>query len=123
MYRVGRLFRHLEYNLAMPLYVTTLARDFIYAFYVVHGAGSIFFFIARQEAPGWDGLATNPGTWVGQAGAPRFYLGMGPWDAYIRSVYWALVTFSTVGYGDLAPYTIPEVAWVIVYISFNVFFW
>jgi hypothetical protein len=48
MYRVGRLFAHLEYTLALPLVATLLFRNFMYVLFVVHWSGCAVFFIARQ---------------------------------------------------------------------------
>jgi hypothetical protein len=50
MYRIDRLYRHLEFNLALPLVVTRLTRVATYGFFLVHWAGCCFWFIAQQEA-------------------------------------------------------------------------
>jgi hypothetical protein len=36
MYRIDRLYRHLEFSLALPLIVTKLTRIATYAFFLVH---------------------------------------------------------------------------------------
>lgn len=59
LYRVRRLFRHLEFNLAVSFIFTTLLRNFTIAFYLVNWAGCIFWYIARQEGFGAD-------SWVGR---------------------------------------------------------
>jgi hypothetical protein len=48
MYRIDRLYRHLEFNLAMPLVVTKLTRIITYGFFLVHWAACGFWFIANQ---------------------------------------------------------------------------
>jgi hypothetical protein len=36
MYRIDRLYRHLEFSLALPLVVTKLTRIATYAFFLIH---------------------------------------------------------------------------------------
>ena len=67
-----------------------------YAMYVVHWVACIFYFIARQEH-------FTESSWLGAYPAllmqwpTRF-------DSYIFSLYWAVTTFATVGYGvNLGP--------------------
>lgn len=63
--------------------------------YIVHWAACAFYFIARQEnftSSSWFGIFPDLiSTW-----SSRF-------DAYIFSLYWAVTTFATVGYGALIP--------------------
>jgi hypothetical protein len=69
MYRVGRLFSHLEYSLALPLAATMLIRNAVYVVFVAHWAGCSVFFIARQEDAAHE--AGDPGappySWAGRA--------------------------------------------------------
>jgi hypothetical protein len=76
MYRLGRLFRHLVYNMAVDLLLTTVVRNLMLMFFLVHWFGCIFFFIARQE----NFMA---GSWVGDAG--EVLKGKGPFEAYLVS--------------------------------------
>ena len=63
-----------------------------YAMYVVHWFACVLYFTARQE-----GLTES--SWLGaypallQAWPSRF-------DSYVFSLYWAVTTFATVGYGE-----------------------
>jgi hypothetical protein len=38
-----------------------------------------------------------------------------PTCSYIFSFYWAIVTFATLGYGDVTPSTTPEILYTILY--------
>ncbi|KAI8470071.1 MAG: ankyrin repeat-containing domain protein [Monoraphidium minutum] len=112
MYRVGRLFRHMEYSLALPLVATILARNAAYLLFTVHWAGCAIFYIARLEELHLSVEEIRGGGWDGRT---TFHL-------YIYSVYLSLVTLVSLGGGDLSPWAIAEVAWAIIYLAFNIFF-
>jgi hypothetical protein len=46
-----------------------------------------------------------------------------PLCRYVYSFYWAIVTFDTLGYGDLHPYDFAEVVFVIFFVSINLVMW
>jgi hypothetical protein len=62
--------------------------------YIVHWAACAFYFIARQE-----NLTSN--SWLGS-----FPDLLATWpsrfDSYVFSLYWAVATFATVGYGAIS---------------------
>jgi len=62
-----------------------------YAMYVVHWVACIFYFIARQE-----GFTSS--SWLG-AYPDLLMQWPSRFDSYIFSLYWAVTTFATVGYG------------------------
>jgi hypothetical protein len=41
------------------------------------------------------------------------------WDGYVTSLYWSIVTLSSVGYGDLHPVSTDEMVFCIFYMMFN----
>ncbi|WIA21180.1 hypothetical protein OEZ85_005486 [Tetradesmus obliquus] len=118
MYRIDRLYRHLEFNLALPLVVTRLTRVATYGFFLVHWAGCGFWFIAQQEA------ALGHENWlqhlIAREPAVAYW---GIWDQYTFSVYWAVSTFYAMSAGDLAPQTFAEVIFSMVYIALNILLW
>ncbi|GBF99143.1 potassium channel [Raphidocelis subcapitata] len=135
MYRVGRLFSHLEYSLALPLAVTMLVRLVSYCFFVVHWTGCAFFYIARQEESAAAGAATPALSWAGRAaisgqlGITLDALRAGGWassvtfEIYVFALYASVVTLSSIGYdGSIHPWTITEVVWSVIYLAFNTFF-
>eukprot|EP00775_Hariotina_reticulata_P006155 gene6155-6392_t len=121
MYRIDRLYRHLEFNLAMPLVVTKLTRIITYGFFLVHWAACGFWFIANQEEKlghsNWLTVLneTPDGIRISEVEV---------WDQYTFSVWWAVSTFYMMGSGHgLAPYTLAEVIFTMVYIAVNILLW
>jgi hypothetical protein len=66
--------------------------------FIAHWIACIFYAIGVQQ------LDSEPICWLTMANiqdAPTF-------DKYIISLYWAFTTMTTVGYGDVSPYTMSE---------------
>eukprot|EP00775_Hariotina_reticulata_P002549 gene2549-2852_t len=114
MYRVVLMYNSMSYNLNFSLLVLTLFRNFTFSFYLMHWAACTFWYIAWQEGQG-------PRTWV--AREQEMLSGRTTIELYIFSFYWALVTFATLGYGDVTPGTTAEVLFTIVYVSINIVVW
>ena len=74
----------------------------------MHFAACIFYFLARNRDP--------KGTWLGLVShADKQDL----FDRYMTSIYWSVVTLSSVGYGDLHPVNTKEMVFQNFYILFN----
>ncbi|WIA21138.1 hypothetical protein OEZ85_005449 [Tetradesmus obliquus] len=114
MYRVMVMFRNMSFNLNLGLLALTLLRNFTLCFYLLHWAACGFWYIALQEGH-------HEMTWVAQEAAT--IQGKGTVDFYIFSFYWAIVTFATLGYGDVTPSTTPEILFTILYVGINVVVW
>lgn len=82
----------------------TLAHIFVFAkllalvFFIAHWTACLWFFIGDQ------GIDTHPVTWITNINLQN----KGFTEKYVTSLYWAFTTMSTVGYGDITPYTIEE---------------
>ena len=61
----------------------------------------------------------GPGTWIGREQGKLANLDTTP-KKYVASLYWAVTTFATVGYGDFFPVTVAESLWTMGYMLFNV---
>ena len=110
LHRVVYLFQRLQYNGKVSLTWLTMCRNFSAALLWTHFAACIFFFIARLYRLDAD-------TWIGGSVA-----GMTPFERYVTSLYLSIVTFATVGYGDLHPVNAAEEIFCIVYMMVNIIF-
>ena len=89
-----------------------LSKFLIIVCFCVHLMGCIWFFSAK--------LADfEPDSWVVRCG----FADSSPYEQYIASVYWAVTTMVTVGYGDIAAHTWLEMVFAIVWMFIGVGFY
>ena len=83
---------------------TTLATVFVFirllslVFFVAHWTACWWYFIGNQD------MATHPVTWIVFAKVAD----KSTFDKYVAALYWAFTTMTTVGYGDIYPFTVNE---------------
>lgn len=76
----------------------------LWVFFIAHWVACIWFYI------GDTGLETHPVTWITHLDLQD----KSTLEKYVTSLYWAFTTMSTVGYGDITPYTVPEKIYAMV---------
>jgi hypothetical protein len=97
-----QLFSQLEKNFEVNYIAICLTKFMTLLLLCSHWTGCGFFYIASQ-------LEFNDHTWVGNVALPEGLLKNEPWTTqYVYSVYWAVTTLTTVGYGDISPESIGE---------------
>ncbi|KAL7543823.1 hypothetical protein ACHAWF_007462 [Thalassiosira exigua] len=109
VYRVSQFFSALQYSSKVSLMKLTLIRNFWAALVWTHVWACIMFFIARKSAFDPDN------TWLG-ASIPD----LTGFEQYVTSLYWSVVTFTTVGYGDFSPVNSTEQIFSMVFMLCNV---
>ncbi|KAK1745940.1 ion transport protein [Skeletonema marinoi] len=109
LHRVPRFFSIMKYSSKISLMSLTLIRDLSAVLTWTHIWACIMFFIARE-------LAFDPdNTWLGSDIA-----NLTGFEQYVTSLYWSVVTFTTVGYGDFSPVHPIEQIFGVVYMILNV---
>ena len=108
LYRVKQLFDVLQYNARVSLTLLTVTRNFAAALVWSHFSACTMYFIARE----FDFDPEN--TWIGDR-----VTDMNTFERYVTSLYWAMVTFTTVGYGDYHPVNEIEQVWGIIFMLLN----
>ena len=88
--RVHISFQRAQYSTKIALMWVTLTRNFSYALLWTHINGCMLWFIAKM----YDFDDNN--AWIGESTIE----GMSMAQRYIVSLYWSVVTFATVGYGE-----------------------
>ncbi|CAJ1932850.1 unnamed protein product [Cylindrotheca closterium] len=108
MRRVKQLFDIIKFSSKVSLMSLTLIRNGVAAGVWTHFAACVFFFIAKQ----YDFDPDN--TWIGP------HEDQSPAEVYITTLYWSVVTFTTVGYGDLSPVNTAEQIFSMIYMLLNI---
>ncbi|CAB9520515.1 Potassium channel AKT2 [Seminavis robusta] len=108
LHRIKQLFDALQYNTHVSLTALTLTRNFGAAMVWTHFAACVMYFIARQYN------FENEETWIGgQVNESTGY------ERYVTALYWSVVTFTTVGYGDFSPVNPAEQIFGMIYMLIN----
>jgi len=111
LHRVKVLFDILQYSTKISFMSLTLIRNLSFALVWTHFNACALYFIARER----DFDPTT--TWIGGE-----YPDLNLAERYVVSLYWSVVTFATVGYGDFSPKNSAEQLWTIVYMFLNMIF-
>ena len=98
LHRMKRLSDVLQYNARISLLWFTLLRNFAAVFVVAHFEACLMYFLARLND------LDPETTWIGS----HIESDNSDFQRYITSLYWSIITFCTVGYGDFSPVNTQE---------------
>ncbi|XP_062098454.1 potassium channel AKT1-like [Humulus lupulus] len=108
--RVSAMFARLEKDRKFSYTWVRYSKLICVTLFTVHFAGCIFYFIALQHR--------DPGrTWIGYNDNENFRQ-QSLWVNYVTSIYWSIVTLTSIGYGDLHPVNSAEMVFDILYMLF-----
>lgn len=108
--RVSRLFSRMEKDRNFNYFWVRCIKLIFVTIFAVHCAGCFYYHIAAH-------YHDRKATWIGAS--MEDFVQFSVWTRYVMSVYWAITTLSTVGYGDLHPVNKYEMLFDIFYMLFN----
>ncbi|KAJ4835812.1 hypothetical protein Tsubulata_031355 [Turnera subulata] len=116
--RVTEFFERLEKDIRINYLFTRIVKLLVVELYCTHTAACIFYYLATTVPPSQEGY-----TWIGslQMGDYHYthFRDIDLWKRYITSLYFAIVTMATVGYGEIHAVNIREMIFVMIYVSFD----
>lgn len=116
--RVTELFEKLEKDIRVNYLFTRIIKLFVVELYCTHTAACIFYYLATTLPPSQEGY-----TWIGSLKMGDYnysqFREIDLWTRYITSLYFAIVTMATVGYGDVHAVNNREMVFIMVYISLD----
>ncbi|XP_076919720.1 potassium channel KOR1-like [Bidens hawaiensis] len=114
--RVTEFFETLEKDIRINYLLTRIIKLFVVELYCTHTAACIFYYLATTLPPTKEGY-----TWIGSLKMGDYsysqFRDIDLWTRYITSLYFAIVTMATVGYGDIHAVNNREMIFIIIYIS------
>ncbi|KAJ1411036.1 RmlC-like jelly roll fold [Sesbania bispinosa] len=109
--RVSQLFSRIEKDTRISYSVARFSKLICVTLFAVHSAGCMYFWLAvHHKTPG--------NTWIGKQVEDFKHRSISL--GYTYSMYWSIVTLTTVGYGDLHAENTTEKAFNILYMLFNI---
>ncbi|XP_056167030.1 potassium channel KAT3 isoform X2 [Syzygium oleosum] len=109
--RVSELFTRLEKDTRFSYFWTRYCKLIGVTLFAVHSAGCFYFWLAFHHK-------TPDNTWIGSQ--VHDFKHRSVWLGYTYSMYWSIVTLTTVGYGDLHAVNTGEKIFNMVYMLFNI---
>ncbi|KQJ82813.1 potassium channel KOR2 isoform X2 [Brachypodium distachyon] len=121
LYRARKIqdfFKKMEKDIRISYLFTRIAKLITVELYCTHTAACVFYYLATTLPPAREGS-----TWIGSlAMGDHSYINFREIDLltrYITSLYLAIVTMATVGYGDIHAVNTREMVFIVVYVSFS----
>ncbi|XP_026377173.1 potassium channel SKOR-like [Papaver somniferum] len=121
LYRVRKViefFQHMEKDIRINYLFTRIVKLLAVELYCTHTAACIFYYLATTLPAEKEGY-----TWIGSLKLGDYsYSNFREIDLgkrYIVSLYFAIVTMATVGYGEIHAVNVREMIFVMIYVSFD----
>ncbi|KAK8551040.1 hypothetical protein V6N13_119533 [Hibiscus sabdariffa] len=121
LYRVHKVtdyFRKMEKDIRINYLFTRIIKLIFVELYCTHTAACLFYYLATTLPPEKEGY-----TWIGSLKLGEYsysnFREIDLWKRYTTSLYFAIVTMATVGYGDIHAVNLREMIFVMIYVSFD----
>ncbi|GLT97644.1 hypothetical protein SLE2022_151990 [Rubroshorea leprosula] len=109
--RISTLFSRLEKDKNFSYFWVRCTKLICVTLFAIHFSGCIFYYIAANYS--------DPSkTWIALVLSSDFKE-QSLWLRYVTSMYWSIVTVTTVGYGDVHPVNSLEMVYDTIYLLFN----
>ncbi|KAF5749903.1 STELAR K+ outward rectifier isoform 2 [Tripterygium wilfordii] len=116
--KVAEFFQHMEKDIRINYLFTRIVKLIAVELYCTHTAACIFYFLATTLPESEEGY-----TWIGSLKLGDYsyssFRDIDMWKRYTTSLYFAIVTMATVGYGDIHAVNMREMVFIMAYVSFD----
>ncbi|XP_068302539.1 potassium channel SKOR-like isoform X2 [Pyrus communis] len=116
--KVIKFFHDLEKDIRISYQFTRIIKLIVVELYCTHTAACIFYYLATTLPASQEGY-----TWIGSLKLGDYsyssFRDIDLWKRYTTSLYFAIVTMATVGYGDIHAVNLREMIFIMVYVSFD----
>ncbi|PKA57222.1 Potassium channel KOR2 [Apostasia shenzhenica] len=118
MRKINQFFKKTEKDIRVSYLFSRIVKLIAIQLYSVHVAACIFYYLATTVPAEREGH-----TWIGSLtlGDQSYinFRNLGFSRRYVTSLYYAIVTMATIGYGDIHAVNTMEMIFVIIYVVFN----
>ncbi|GER27272.1 potassium channel SKOR family protein [Striga asiatica] len=116
--KVTTFFQRLEKDIRINYLFTRILKLIAVELYCTHTAACIFYYLATTLPEEKEGY-----TWIGSLKLGDYsyahFRDIDIWKRYTTSMYFAIVTMATVGYGDIHAVNLREMIFIMIYVSFD----
>ncbi|KAM1601417.1 hypothetical protein ACFXTN_023741 [Malus domestica] len=116
--KVTKFLHDLEKDIRISYQFTRIIKLIVVELYCTHTAACIFYYLATTLPASQEGY-----TWIGSLKLGDYsyssFRDIDLWKRYTTSLYFAIVTMATVGYGDIHAVNLREMIFIMVYVSFD----